>query len=79
MSHMHTANKLRLTFRPPANTDLSRGDILPLVHFVCGKYYNYFIFKCHFKFKGMQYNVYVSRIREVKKKFHALLLQIFQV
>ena len=68
MYHMHAANKLRLTLRPPANTDMSRGDILPLVHLVYGNlsYYNYFIFNCHFKFNGMQCNVYVYRIREIK-------------
>ena len=63
---MHAANKLRLTLRPPANTDMSRGDILPLVHFVYCNYYNYFIFNCHFKFKGMQCNVYVYRIVKYK-------------
>ena len=31
---MHAANILRLTLRPPANTDMSRSDILPLVHFI---------------------------------------------
>ena len=57
MYHMHAKNKLRLTVRRPANTDMSRGDILPLVHFVYCNYYNYFIFNCYFKFKGMKCNV----------------------
>ena len=54
---MHAANKIR----PPANTDMSRGDTLPLVHFVYCNYYNYFIFNCPIKFKGMQCNAYVYR------------------
>ena len=61
---MHAANKLRLTLRLPANTDLSRGYVLPLVH--C---YYYFIFNFHFKINGMQCNVYVCRICEIKKYF----------
>ena len=66
---MHAANRLRLTLRPPANTVLSRGYVLPLVHLINCKFYYYFIFNCHFKFKGMQCNVYVYRIREILKYF----------
>ena len=78
MYHMHAANKLRLTLRPPANTDMSLGDILPLVHLVYGNYYNYFIFNCHFKFKGMQCNVYVYRIGEIKKHFTCYFCRYFR-
>ena len=67
--NMHAANRLRLTLRPPANTVLSRGYVLPLVHLINCKFYYYFIFNCHFKFKGIQCNVYVYRIREIKKYF----------
>ena len=58
---MHAANRLRLILRPPTNTDMSRSDILPLVHFIYCNYYYYVIFRCHFKFTGMQCDVYVYR------------------
>ena len=58
MSHMHAVNRLRLTLHPPSNTDMSWSDIL-LVHLMYCNYYYYFTFNCHFKFKGMQCNVYV--------------------
>ena len=75
---MHAANRLRLTFRPPANTDLSRGYVLPLVHLINCKLYYYFIFNCHFKFKGMQCNVYVYRIREIKTYFTRYVCRYFR-
>ena len=75
---MHAANKLRLTLRPPANTDISQGEILHLVHFVYCNYYNYFIINCHFKFKGMQYNVYVYRIREIQIYFTRYFCRYFR-
>ena len=75
---MHAANILRLTLRPPANTDLSRGYVLPLVHLINCKLYYYFIFNCHFKFKGMQCNVYVYRIREIKTYFTRYVCRYFR-
>ena len=39
--NIHAANRLRLTLRPPANTDMSWSDILPLVHLI---YYNYYYY-----------------------------------
>ena len=57
---------------------MSRGDILPLVHFVYCNYYNYFIFNCHLKFKGMQCNVYVYRIHKIKKYFTCYFCRYFR-
>ena len=75
---MHAVNRLRLTLHPPANTDLSRGYVLPLVHLINCKFYYYFIFNCHFKFEGMQYNVYVYRIREINKYFTRYFCRYFR-
>ena len=75
---MHAANRLRLTLHPPANTDLSRGYVLPLVHLINCKFYYYFIFNCHFKFEGMQCNNYVYRIREINKYFTRYFCRYFR-
>ena len=75
---MHAANRLSLTLHPPANTDLSRGYVLPLVHLINCNFFYYFIFNCHFKFEVMQCNVYVYRIREINKYFTRYFCRYFR-
>ena len=57
---------------------MSRGDMLPLVHLINCNLYYYFTFNCNFKFRGMQCNVYIYRICEIKKIFHMLFCRYFR-
>ena len=47
------------------------------LHLINCKLYYYFIFNCHFKFKGMQCNVYVYRICEIKTNFMRYVCRYF--